>query len=65
MLTLDEQFAEKLKAIKKEYFDPPGGIDPEVGHIKVDAILIELLKELGYAQTIEIYESISDRFWYG
>ena len=58
---IEEKYIKKLNDIKeshKKYYDN------EVIHRQFDKVLIELLNELGYKKTTEIYEKESKKFWY-
>jgi hypothetical protein len=52
-----EEFKEKMAKITKEY-----ELDEEVGHIKMDRLICEVLNELGYHEGIKIFEEFPK--WY-
>ncbi len=53
----DKEYAEKMKQIIKKY-----GHDEEVCHIWADDLLCEILKELGFKETVEEYDKVPK--WY-
>lgn len=60
-IELEEKYIEKLNKIKEgheRYYDN------EVIHSQFDALLLELLKELGYQKIVELYEKEEMNFWY-
>ncbi len=50
-----KEFAEKMKAIADER-------DTERGHIKMDDLMCELLRSLGYGDGIDIFDDVPK--WY-
>ena len=56
MLTAEE-FATKMQEIKDKY-----GADRETVHVKMDNLMCELLKELGYGKGVEIFNNTD--MWY-
>ena len=55
------KYVEELKAIREKYSG-----DPEVAHSYADDVLINALKELGYAEIAEAWEECYEEigFWY-
>lgn len=51
-----EQAIEELKRLADT-------TDPEVAHLSADGVLIELLRELGYGDVADAWESIKPK-WY-
>jgi hypothetical protein len=52
-----DEFAEKMREIKKCY-----GHDRENRHWEMDGLLCDMLKSLGYAEGVEIFEDTEK--WY-
>ena len=57
---IQNKYVEKIKEIYA-YVD-----DNEVAHARRDAILIELIKELGYDELAKLFDKVEDDigFWY-
>lgn len=51
-----EQFAEEMKRPFKVY-KMEKDYDPEMFHVKADELICQLLKDLGYAKGIVIFEA--------
>lgn len=66
----DEEVCKKIKEINKIYIIPEtkncfeGCKDEEEYHFVMDKILIDLLEELGYIETVKMYKEAKHHFWY-
>jgi len=60
------EFLKKMKAIVKRNFDNQWEqhklSDPENAHAEADALMCEVLKELGYGEGIKIFDGMEK--WY-
>lgn len=52
-----EEFEQKIMELKEQC-----GGDEEIAHIKMDELILDLLKSLGYEKGVEIFNSQS--MWY-
>ena len=58
LLTSKERFKRKMK----EICDDSGEFDREIAHFDADELMMELLKELGYSEGVEIFDKMPK--WY-
>lgn len=52
----------KIIAAKMQLIKETKGYDEEIGHIKADYLMCELLTELGYEEAVKIFEEMEK--WY-
>lgn len=65
-----EDYLEEMDKLTKELIKPEtednfeGCEDEEYYHIKMDNILVNFLKDMGYEEMVDKYEKARKHFWY-
>ena len=64
MQIFEEKYLKEMKEIEAELLYALSGVDEEELHIKMDKVLIKLLRDLGYEKIVKEYKKAEKHFWY-
>ena len=64
MQVFEEKYLKEIKEIEAEFLYTLSGTDEEELHIRMDKVLIKLLRDLGYEEIVKEYKKAEKHFWY-
>lgn len=60
-----EDYLEEMDKLERKLIDSEGECeDNEYYHVRLDDMLVNFLKDMGYKELAEKYEKASEHFWY-